>query len=235
MIDALARLAPLAIELMNQRAYAHGGYAHGGHHAHHYADGGGMDGQQPQHNQTAPMPQEGSPYGGSTAYVQQEPSLNAPQGAPMAPYAHGGYAHGGHPHHYMHGGEGHYMSGGYHHGGAHPGYAHDGGAPAAHHSGHHMPHYAFGGQFKGAYQAANGMRPATHPRPTMGQRAPMGHRPMPMGAGPHQQRPMQSQNQMPQPPQAIETEPQEQEMQGARHGGHMPHKDHGGPLYPYHR
>jgi len=175
MLSALSQLAPLAIDLLPQRGYSHGGYSHGGHHPHHpmhngghymhggyshggYAEGGHipghyMDGGYEDGGMGA-VPQEGSPNGGTTEYVQHEPNMNAP----MAPYAHGGYAHGGHymhgGHHPMHGG-GHYMDGGYTEGGPihHSTYA-GGGHARSHHQAHHLHHYGFGGALKSAYNAA---------------------------------------------------------------------------------
>lgn len=165
MLSALSQLAPLAIDLLPRNYYSHGGYSHGGHPMHngghymhggyahggyahgghipgHYMDGGYEDGGLGQ------VPQEGSPNGGTTEYVQHEPNMNAP----MAPYAYGGYAHGGH--HPMHGG-GHYMDGGYTEGGPihHSTYA-GGGHARSHHQAHYLHHYGFGGALKSAYNAA---------------------------------------------------------------------------------
>lgn len=151
MIDALARLAPLAIELMHHQAYANGGYAHPNHYAYggythggainhaahaiqsgyahggmpHYADGGDMDGQQIQQGQPQQAhPMDYAPNNGMNNGVTQYVQPEPNMNAPMAPYAHGGYAH---PQHYAYGG-----------------YAHGG----------HMPHYGFGGALKGAFSSA---------------------------------------------------------------------------------
>lgn len=135
MFSVLERLAPLAINLMG------GAYAHGGHvHPRHYMDGGYGE-EYP----TPPQYQDPQAYmhPPQQPYPQNEPNMNAPTGEPvdasMQQYAHGGM----HPHHYNYGGI-HHMP--MHHMGGHH-----------YNQGGHLPHYGWGGAFKGMMNAAKPM------------------------------------------------------------------------------
>ena len=153
MFSVLERLAPLAISLMNNRGYAHGG----GVHPRHYMDGGYGEeypGQQyPEQEQyQQPEPPQLQQVHQPQPYMQNDPSMNAPMGEPVQ--AGMQYAHGGHHPHYMHGG---YNHGGYHHGGMESAHYAHGGHPHHYFEGGHMPHYAFGGAFKGMMNVAKPM------------------------------------------------------------------------------